>query len=114
MNRGRGTPGPGVDASNACAECLRRSWLLGRLCGWIQTVVDDRDGSRTPELLRLASEELVQAVASKRVDEILSWNAGLAESQMREALKAADCWSCCRHDRNFPEGFATGPTLRSL
>lgn len=108
MNRRSVNPGAGVGAGSACPDCLRRSWLLERLGGWIQTVVDDRDGHRTPELLRLSSERLVQAVAAKQADEILSWNASLTEGEMRSVLENADCWACCRHDGNFPEGLADG------
>jgi DNA processing protein len=97
-----------VTAASACPECLRRSWLIARLGAWIQNVVDDRDGHRTPELLRLSNEDLVEAVAAKQADEILCWNWSLSEQEMRASLENADCWACCRHDQNFPEGFADG------
>lgn len=93
-----------VSANTACPDCLRRSWLLARLGAWIQNVADDRPGKRTPELLRLASEDLVQAVAAKQADEILTWNGALTEVEMRAALEGAECWACCRHHEDFPEG----------
>ena len=93
-----------IDANTACPECLRRSWLTARLGPWIQTVVDDRPGRRTPELLRLESEDLVHAVAAKQADEILTWNGALSEAEMRAALENAECWACCRHHEDFPEG----------
>jgi DNA processing protein len=108
MNRFDVNPGVGVTAASACPECLRRSWLIARLGAWIQNVVDDRDGHRTPELLRLSNEDLVEAVAAKQADEILCWNRSLSEQEMRASLENADCWACCRHDQNFPEGFADG------
>jgi len=98
--------GAGVDADSTCVECLRRSWLLARLGPWIQNVVDDRPGRRTPELLRLGNEELVRAVAFRKLDEILSWNASLSEEEMRGSLLEAGCWACCRHDSSFPVGLA--------
>lgn len=103
-----GRSGPGVNARSACPECLRRSWLIGRLGAWIQNVVDDRPGRRTPELLRLGSEDLVKAVAPRHADEILTWNTSLGEAGMIEALEDADCWACCRHADDFPPGFADG------
>ena len=108
MNDRRTSPGAGVDSESACPECLRRSWLIARLGSWIQNVVDDRDGHRTPELLRLDNQDLVHAVAAKRADEFLTWNESLTEGEMIASLENAECWACCRHDGRFPEGFADG------
>jgi len=112
MNAGRPIlargPGAGVDSCSACPDCLRRSWLVARLGAWIQNVVDDRPGNRTPELLRLSNEQLVRAVAAKQEDEVLSWAGGLREEDMIGALQDAECWACCRHDESFPEGLADG------
>jgi DNA processing protein len=101
-------PGVGVDYESACPECLRRSWLLARLGGWIQNVVDDRDGHRTPELLRLSTPDLVRAVAANQEDEILDWNQSLTEAEIQAVLVNAGCWACCRHHEDFPEGFGDG------
>jgi DNA processing protein len=100
--------GVGVDSESACPECLRRSWLLARLGGWIQNVVDDRDGHRTPELLRLSTPDLVGAVAANQEDEILDWHQSLTEGEMQAVLAEAECWACCRHHEDFPEGFGDG------
>jgi DNA processing protein len=81
---------------------------VARLGPWIQNVVDYRAGRRTPELLRLESEDLVQSVAAKRADEFLTWNESLTEGEMLASLENAECWACCRHDSRFPEGFADG------
>jgi len=101
-------PGSGVDAESACPDCLRRNWLIARLGGWIQNVTDDKPGKRTPELLRLGTAELVEAVAAKEADEILSWNANLEEGTMVGRLEAAGCWACCRHHPSFPDGLGDG------
>lgn len=100
--------GAGVDSRSACPECLRKNWLIGKLGGWIQNVNDDRPGKRTPELLRLGCEDLVEAVAAKCADEILTWSDGLEEGQMIASLERAGCWACCRHHPSFPEGFGDG------
>lgn len=97
-----------MKGQTACPACLRRSWLIARLGAWIQNVVDDRTGHRTPELLRLGREQLVEAVASKRADEFLTWNDSLTEGEMRAILAEADCWACCRHEDGFPEGLRDG------
>ncbi len=88
--------------------CLRRSWLIAGLGSFIQVACDDRAGRRTPELLRLDDRDLLLAVAPKRVDRLLSENAALEEAAMRSTLAEADCWACCRHDENFPEGLDDG------
>ena len=108
MKGRRKADGVGVDSRAACAECLRRSWLIARLGAWIQTVVDDRTGKRTPELLRLDTENLVEAVAAKRADEILAWNDSLTEGEMVASIENAGCWACCRHHESFPAGLTDG------
>lgn len=92
----------------ACPDCLRRTWLVGRLGPYIETACDDRPGRRIPELLRLGNEELVRAVAPKRADELLVWTAGLDEGEMRSILADAGCGACCRHDSSFPSGLLDG------
>lgn len=92
----------------ACAECLRRSWLIARLAPFIQVACDDRAGRRTPELLRLGDRDLVAAVAPRREDEMLSENSRLDEGDLRGVLRTAGCWALCRHDERFPEGLRDG------
>lgn len=97
-----------IESGSACLECLRRCWLVGRLGPFIQVACDDRPGRRTPELLRLAGEDLVRAVAPGKVDQLMSWADSLPESELRRALDEAGCWACCRHDPAFPEGLTDG------
>ena len=92
----------------ACVDCLRRSWLIAGLGPFIQVACDDRAGRRTPELLRLSDRDLATAVAPKRVDEILTGNRSLEESELRRCLEEACCWALCRHDDRFPEGLEDG------
>lgn len=103
-----------LDSGSACTECLRRSWLVARLGPRIQNMVDDRPGRRSSELLALKNGELVRAVAAKRADEFLTWASSLSESEMVRSLKDADCWACCRHQEEFPDGLgeiADGPPV---
>ena len=49
--------------SRACVDCLRRSWLLAALGPYIEKVATGSVGRRSPELLRLGNEDLVEVVA---------------------------------------------------
>jgi len=98
----------------ACSDCLRRSWLIARLAPFIQVACDDRVGSRTPELLRLDDEDLVSALAPRKVDELLSENSGLDEIDLRRDLQEADCWATCRHGDDLPEGLRDGADAPSV
>ena len=50
-------------SSRACVECLRRSWLLALLGPYLEKVATGSVGRRSPELLRLSNEDLVEVVA---------------------------------------------------
>ena len=50
-------------SARACVECLRRSWLLALLGPYIEKVATGSVGRRSPELLRLGNEDLVEVVA---------------------------------------------------
>lgn len=92
----------------ACVECLRRCWLVGRLGPFIQTACDDRAGRRTPELLRLESDDLLRIVAPRKQDELLTWADGLKQGEMLAVLDDADCRAVCRHHESFPAGLSDG------
>ncbi|HEX5983114.1 MAG TPA: DNA-processing protein DprA [Solirubrobacterales bacterium] len=86
----------------ACVECLRRSWLLAALGPYVEKVATGDPGSRSPELLRLSNEDLVEVAAPKVADQMLARVAALPEAQLAEELLAADCWACCRHGDLYP------------
>ncbi|HET9197729.1 MAG TPA: DNA-processing protein DprA [Solirubrobacterales bacterium] len=86
----------------ACGACLRRSWLLADLGPYVERVASGEVGSRSPELLRLSDEELVEAVAPKVAGQLLARVAGLPEERLREELLVAGCWACCRHGDLYP------------
>jgi len=88
----------------ACPECLRRSRLLAHLAPYIERVATGAPGSRSPELLRLSSQELAAAVAPKVAEQVLAQAAAVPERRLVEDLLAAECWACCRHDALFPAG----------
>ena len=87
----------------ACPDCLRRSWLLASLGPYIEKIATGSPGSRSPELLRLANEDLVAVAAPKVAAQLLARVAALSERQLVEELLEARCWACCRHGDLYPE-----------
>jgi DNA processing protein len=87
----------------ACTDCLRRSWLLASLGPYIERTATGSVGSRSPELLRLANEDLVAVVAPKVAAQLLARIAALSERQLGQELEEARCWACCRHGDLYPE-----------
>lgn len=88
----------------ACVECLRRSWLLAALGPYVERIATGEVGSRSPELLRLSNEELVEAAAPKVAGQLLARIEALGEERLHEELLLAECWACCHHGELYPEG----------
>jgi DNA processing protein len=88
----------------ACPDCLRRSRLLAHLAPYIEKIATGAPGARSPELLRLANEDLAEAVAPKIAIQVLSQVAAVPENRLAAELLAAQCWACCRHDSRYPVG----------
>ncbi|HEY6729553.1 MAG TPA: DNA-processing protein DprA [Solirubrobacterales bacterium] len=86
----------------ACLECLRRSWLLATLGPYIEKVATGEVGSRSPELLRLSNEDLLEVTAPKVTVQLLARIAALSEQRLNEELAQAGCWACCRHGDLYP------------
>lgn len=93
-----------MSAPRACAECLRRSWLLARLAPFIERIATGTPGSRSPELLRLSDEDLAAVAAPSAATQVLAGVRELDERRLRDELRAAQCWACCRHDDLYPSG----------
>jgi DNA processing protein len=91
---------------NACVDCLRRARLLAHLAPYIEKISSAAPGLRSPELLRLSSEDLAAAVAPKVGAQVLAQVDAVPEQGLRADLIAAQCWACCRHDPAFPVGLA--------
>jgi DNA processing protein len=87
----------------ACIDCLRRAWLLVALGPYVERVATGEVGTRSPELLRLSNEELVEVAAPKVADQLLARTEALEEKRLREELLAAECWACCRHGDLYPD-----------
>jgi DNA processing protein len=88
----------------ACPDCLRRSWLLALLGPYIEKIATGSPGSRSPELLRLSNENLVEVAAPKVAAQLLGRVEALSERHLEEELHAARCWACCCHGDLYPVG----------
>ena len=88
----------------ACPDCLRRSWLLALLAPYIEKVATGAPGSRSPELLRLANEDLVAAAAPKVAGQLLSRSRRSLGGEHGGSAGRRRCWACCRHDDLYPAG----------
>ncbi|HEX5591848.1 MAG TPA: DNA-processing protein DprA [Solirubrobacterales bacterium] len=89
--------------ATACLECLRRSWLLAALGPYVEKVATGEVGSRSPELLRLSNEDLVEVAAPKVGAQMLARLGSLSEERLVEELLLAECWACCRHSELYPD-----------
>jgi DNA processing protein len=89
--------------ATACLDCLRRSWLLAALGPYVEKVATGEVGSRSPELLRLSNEDLVDVAAPKVAGQMLARLESLSEERLVEELLLAECWACCRHSALYPE-----------
>jgi len=98
-----------VVETGACVECLRRSWLLAALGPYVERVATGEVGLRSPELLRLSNEELVEATAPKVAEQLLARIAALSEERLNEELLLADCWACCCHGDLYPVALRDAP-----
>jgi DNA processing protein len=88
----------------ACAPCLRRSWLLSLLGPYLEKTATGSVGRRSPELLRLSNEDLVEVVAPKAGRKMIERVEALDEDWFAEQLDEAECWAICRHDDRYPPG----------
>jgi len=98
-----------VAEPTACIECLRRSWLLADLGPYIEKIATGEVGRRSPELLRLSNEDLVEVAAPKVGEQMLARIAALSEGRLVEELLLAECWACCRHGNLYPDQLRDAP-----
>lgn len=90
--------------TEACAACLRRSWLLSLLAPYLETSASNSRGRKISELLARSDEELVSVVAPRHSQRLFAKLASIETEEMRAAVSAADCWSTCRHCDDYPPG----------
>jgi DNA processing protein len=93
-----------VSERRACGPCLRRSWLLSLLGPYLEKTATGSVGRRSPELLRLSNEDLVEVVAPGAGRAMIHRVEALGEGWFAERLAEAGCWALCRHDDRYPPG----------
>jgi DNA processing protein len=98
-----------VSDPHACAPCLRRSWLLSLLGPYLEKTATGSVGRRSPELLRLGNEDLIEVVAPSAGKQLIARVEALGEDWFAERLGAADCWATCRHADLYPAGLRDAP-----
>jgi DNA processing protein len=81
----------------ACRDCLRRSWLLGRLTAGLDYRCTDLP--RLLDLLALDDHQLLRALAGSRRAAL---NAEYAGFDPLGAARREGVESICRHDRGYP------------
>jgi len=81
----------------ACRDCLRRSWLLGRLSGHL-----DLERGRIQALLELADEDLIAAVAGKQERAVAGDRAQFDAQAYRARCAGAGLELTCRCDPTYP------------
>jgi DNA processing protein len=86
----------------ACDACLRRTWLVARLAGWIELA--RHEGQRLPEVLALPDEVLLEAVAPSEISRTLAARERLDLAAERAAYAAAGLRAVCRHEPGYPAG----------
>jgi DNA processing protein len=82
---------------HACAECLRHSWLLTRLTGYLDS--RRHDLRRLTRLLRMSDAELLGAVGATPGSAII---AEYEQFQEAEVHLESCTTALCRHDPHFP------------
>jgi DNA processing protein len=93
-----------VSERRACVACLRRSWLLSALGSFLEKTSTGSVGRRSPELLRLSNEDLVQVVEPSPGRKIIAELEARGEGWFAGQLDEAECWAICRHDDRYPPG----------
>jgi DNA processing protein len=97
-----------------CDACLRRTWLVARLAGWIELA--RHEGRRLPEVLALDDESLLRAVAPSEVARTLAAKEALDLEAERQAYVRAGLNAVCRHEPAYPAALRddrAGPPILS-
>ena len=87
-----------MTTQRACADCLRRSWLLARLAGHMDT-----ERGRLSELLDLDDEDLIATVGGQDAALVRAEWLGFDVDPYRERCTAAELETLCRCEAAYPE-----------
>src|SRR5260221_710522 len=91
-------------ASTSSRRSVSRARLLAHLAPYIEKIATGAPGKRSPELLRLANEDLATVAAPGVAAQVLTQIAAVPDDRLLAELAEAECWACCRHDPLFPRG----------
>jgi DNA processing protein len=97
------------EPTNACADCLRRSWLLAVLSSRLE--YRSADHGRLLKLLELSDEELLRALGGGRREELKALYREfdpVAVSRMEGVLEV------CRHHHDYPRALCGAGAPRML
>jgi DNA processing protein len=101
--------GAGLRTPSACADCLRRSWLLAQLGPGLDYRWPDHE--RLIELLALEDEHLLQALGGRRRSEL---KVRYAELDAHGLAPARPWASVCLHDPRYPKALSGNGAPRML
>src|SRR5213075_2949451 len=99
----RDRPAPGRSDRGGrmtCDTCLRRTWLVARLAGWIELA--RHEGKRLPGVLALSDDDLVSAVAPSERVRAKRQLEQLDLDELRDAYARAGLAATCRHQDGYP------------
>jgi DNA processing protein len=87
-------------STEACADCLARTWLIARLAGAIEIARHQK--RRLREILALPEEKLIAGLGGPRASTIADELEHLDADALREAVAVAGLEAACRHDPAYP------------
>jgi DNA processing protein len=96
-----------IAGTAACADCLRRSWLLAALAPNLDLVWKQRKPLR--DVLGLDDAALVNALGGKSRAELLARREAFDAAAAVRACERAGAEPVCLHDARFPVRLRTGP-----
>ncbi len=93
-----------MTAATACPDCLRRSWLLGRLSGHL-----DVARSRTRALLKLDDEDLIDALTAGDAAAVRAGRESFRADVYAARCAASGLEVLCRCDPRYPAALRSLP-----
>jgi DNA processing protein len=87
-------------SAEACADCVRRTWLIARLGGRIEIARHQR--RRLREILALSDEKLLAAVGGADAAVIAAELEGLDVAELHAACEREALHTLCRHGDGYP------------
>ena len=93
--------------SGACDDCVRRSWLIGRLAGHLEVCRAERVAIRG--VLALPDAALIEALGGSRAEAIGAEWEGIDPAQLRERWTGSGHQAVCRCQDAYPAALCELP-----